>query len=643
MKKLYSIILLTVMLCAATNLQASNEEGTVTEPQEDRILTIDPEAGSKLAGFVKGSTLTFTTTFDEKSQGMSISIIDLKKKELGLTTDYIVDKEYTTEKDEEGRWMVKFYSNIEFMKGHLYQLTVEGHAEQSEKSDVTGTAWVTYEGDGVEYNYSDVILSTLSPTDGSELLTELNNNIFMFFSDAVKIDAERSCVVASDGSRQKFTQIVDYKQNAKQYQLIIPTNVMKTATGEIKIMVYAVDANGNVVKGNTSMENDSHFEFTYICNIGYPSLALYPAQGSITELESINITYDQGMVINNSEAELTLYKSDKKTVIESIKASELGVAQEEPLVASFTLTSAIRQQGTYYLHIPAGVFGLGERMLDNQEMWVAYTVADRMATYGVTISPTDGKTVKKLDKFTITFNNWDAAAHNRTKSVVKVVDENGNTVTIGRGSTDSNRTRLNQCVITLDEEVTQTGYYRLIIPEQAFILGSAGNNHNDEMYFEYTVEGGQQETTNVTVTAIEKDGRLDRITLWFNDYEFTNLTQTPGTQIVKIYDSLGNEVGQGKLYLGGQKKEIYVQVDSETAITTTGTYKVVIPGGYLKLNAAVFKYDLSYTFKFEKTTGISNIQTAEVTGATYNMAGQHINQISRPGIYIKNGRKIIIK
>ena len=119
MKKLYSIILLTVMLCAATNLQASNEEGTVTEPQEDRILTIDPEAGSKLAGFVKGSTLTFTTTFDEKSQGMSISIIDLKKKELGLTTDYIVDKEYTTEKDEEGRWMVKFYSNIEFMKGPL--------------------------------------------------------------------------------------------------------------------------------------------------------------------------------------------------------------------------------------------------------------------------------------------------------------------------------------------------------------------------------------------------------------------------------------------------------------------------------------------------------------------------------------------
>lgn len=280
MKKLYSIILLTVMLCAATNLQASNEEGTVTEPQEDRILTIDPEAGSKLAGFVKGSTLTFTTTFDEKSQGMSISIIDLKKKELGLTTDYIVDKEYTTEKDEEGRWMVKFYSNIEFMKGHLYQLTVEGHSEQSEKSDVTCTAWVTYEGDGVEYNYSDVILSTLSPTDGSELLTELNNNIFMFFSDAVKIDAERSCVVASDGSRQKFTQIVDYKQNAKQYQLIIPTNVMKTATGEIKIMVYAVDANGNVVKGNTSMENDSHFEFTYICNIGYPSLALYPPKAA---------------------------------------------------------------------------------------------------------------------------------------------------------------------------------------------------------------------------------------------------------------------------------------------------------------------------------------------------------------------------
>ena len=43
------------------------------------------------------------------------------------------------------------------------------------------------------------------------------------------------------------------------------------------------------------------------------------------------------------------------------------------------------------------------------------------------------------------------------------------------------------------------------------------------------------------------------------------------------------------------------------------------------------------------TTGIINLPAAEQTKVIYNLAGQRVNSITTPGIYIINGKKVVIK
>ena len=44
-----------------------------------------------------------------------------------------------------------------------------------------------------------------------------------------------------------------------------------------------------------------------------------------------------------------------------------------------------------------------------------------------------------------------------------------------------------------------------------------------------------------------------------------------------------------------------------------------------------------------ETTGIINLPAAEQTKVIYNLAGQRVNSITTPGIYIINGKKVVIK
>ena len=79
------------------------------------------------------------------------------------------------------------------------------------------------------------------------------------------------------------------------------------------------------------------------------------------------------------------------------------------------------------------------------------------------------------------------------------------------------------------------------------------------------------------------------------------------------------------------------------AITTEGKYTIVFPAGVVT-SVDGEKYD-GETFTFTVgtvETGIENIEI-EAINAIYDLTGRKIEEITKSGIYIVNGKKVFVK
>ena len=51
----------------------------------------------------------------------------------------------------------------------------------------------------------------------------------------------------------------------------------------------------------------------------------------------------------------------------------------------------------------------------------------------------------------------------------------------------------------------------------------------------------------------------------------------------------------------------------------------------------------SYSFRFPGTTGVENVESAEAVKAIFDLTGRRVEAITAPGIYIVNGKKVLVK
>ena len=120
------------------------------------------------------------------------------------------------------------------------------------------------------------------------------------------------------------------------------------------------------------------------------------------------------------------------------------------------------------------------------------------------------------------------------------------------------------------------------------------------------------------------------------------LTKTSGVAAVEgneLLASDGSVTGDGSIYALGQDKSILTHV-------VYGFYKVAtdatVPAGkaYLKVSNAGVRDFLA--FAEGETDGIQSLRETAEDGAVYNLAGQRVQKAQR-GIYVKNGRKVVVK
>ena len=76
-----------------------------------------------------------------------------------------------------------------------------------------------------------------------------------------------------------------------------------------------------------------------------------------------------------------------------------------------------------------------------------------------------------------------------------------------------------------------------------------------------------------------------------------------------------------------------------------GTAKIPAFRAYISVNKVGNAAALTFSYADDETTGVNSIDNGQLTidnSGVYNLAGQRVGQPSK-GIYIKNGRKYVIK
>ncbi len=209
-------------------------------------------------------------------------------------------------------------------------------------------------------------------------------------------------------------------------------------------------------------------------------------------------------------------------------------------------------------------------------------------------------------------------------------------------------------IVSLPYYTAETsGKYKVVIPEGAFeFIQSDGSIYlSSKIEAEYTVKS-EVKPYNYTVTPAEGDvTSLDVITFSLDGVSaWIWSSQEVG---VVAFDASGNELGKTALTCGYDENwSIVFSIDFATPITQIGECTVVVGSGLFDTNSDGIDDNESFEFNYNivKEGSISdvavednfNIYSVDGILVKRNAVKEDLNSLD-PGIYIVNGKKIMVK
>ena len=83
--------------------------------------------------------------------------------------------------------------------------------------------------------------------------------------------------------------------------------------------------------------------------------------------------------------------------------------------------------------------------------------------------------------------------------------------------------------------------------------------------------------------------------------------------------------------------------ESNTTISAPGTYTFVIPAGLIKATDGEEYAGGTFTFTVVEPTGIEGVEAEVENNTIYDLSGRRIAEITKGGIYIIGGKKVLVK
>lgn len=646
----YIHFLLLILFAAFSSSVFAQESG-----EENPSVVVFPQNNSVLEGFSKGDSILFKTSFDSICGGFHERLIEDDTKN-------IIYDAFNSIKTDSGSWLLKFYNDVTLAKGHTYTLEIVGHEVADSKSPVIGKVQVNYVGSGTsqqddddDYEYSNIKYLSFSPSENVGFTdVDIDFTIVEFTGDAI-IDRERSKVFDEDGNSYDFVNFTPVEGHLYEQMMHIPRAVLLRSTSYVILRVYAKDLGGRTIKGNKGKGENSYYELKYNCEFGYPVISVYPSDRRYTSLKKFVFSNEEGIVLYNEENIIQLSNSSNGEVVRSFRAGDLTLDSDEASY-SYTLEQPLNEIGTYQLVIPEGTFSIGKKMLDNKKTTILYEITNREKTFGIQeMDPADGSEVMTLSEISITFDR-PVYPNYFNEEGITITNEKGDTIATAYAYKDKNDEDNKKCHVKLYTPITEPGEYTVHYPYGSFFLGDYEEDISSEMSFYYTVLGLPDYAYDVTImTMPDQDETLKSILLTFNHFYWVGLVDNDhhiGYEVT-LTDTLNNEVATAFLKLGTTNTAL--EVDSIQPKLSKGTYLLHIPNSILLMNDVLYEKELVIEINFDPavtTAQYANASQNKDRVRVYNAQGmlardekdpEKALQGLRRGLYIINGRKILIK
>ena len=459
-------------------------------------------------------------------------------------------------------------------------------------------------------------------------ITRLDNNEWLEKSTVVFLFEQKSVYDEKEGKEQLQDQ---YIETPGQWSYTVPAGCIKSVDGE----EFA----------------EQTFTFNIASSMEIESVT--PA-GEVTILDKIEITFPKPIA---SVATNKLSLLDDYWMPAGSFKSEVAYSEDRKTV-TLELVEPITTPGTYNMEIYQGVFLSEDGALNNSKS-TYFQVIDPTPSFATNLK--DGDKVKELPEYLeFTFKNVNE---------VKLVEGADPVMAYlpGNGEAEGKTTlENNKVVVRFDQKFTEDGTYTYWVPEGLFTMDGVPNEAYTINVVLYTFNITPLEV--VSVTPVEGAvNQIEKIVIEFN--QLITLSYDENWQQISREIMLKGEKGEYKLtytpssYNASNKLEYsYAEWDGYnyiiTPITAPDTYTLNLKDiivdyagesyidewGGTNTNWHVQKacIDKSYTWTIGDTA-IEGVEAENGEKVIYDLTGRRIENITNAGIYIVNGKKVLVK
>ncbi len=444
-------------------------------------------------------------------------------------------------------------------------------------------------------------------------------------------------VVDKDGkTEQQYVTI----STPDTYTLEVPKGVIKSVDGEDyeKTFTFIVNTPFDVTIVNFKDETDTPvgmiaLQGTKDFTVTWPEggLSVKDKDGnvvaSITSQPTQPVPY--GIMLNFDQKEVE--GEDGKTELQPVQLST---------------------PGTYTLEIPKGVI----KSVDGEDYEKTFTFTIIAPQPVINISPNESESLTEIKEIVITISNAEVT-FNAEKEVAAYLS---GVPTVGDVSYDESTTTI---TISFEEPLTDEGDYLVSIPDGLYTING---EPNDAAILKYNITKIEPLEIKEVTPKEEEIGKIETITITFNQpigLAWDENYQTPG-QTIDLIDSKGNITelqcirasGNTLVYAKAEwdKYDYVVMEITEPETYTLDLAQIFVAYGAVEMmddysGATWYEYKAkeyatgTYTWSVTGDTAVEGIEAEDGEQVIYDLTGRKVDNITNAGIYIVNGKKVMVK
>ena len=367
----------------------------------------------------------------------------------------------------------------------------------------------------------------------------------------------------------------------------------------------------------------------------YPTITVTPENwDTIPALEKVTITCESGIAYNGTDDNYPYYTIGWDYT--PFEFDNVVVVDENTI--ELTFDEAIAENGDYRVVLPAGVFILNPNGLamPSAKTQCTYTVENPNMLEVIYANPDNYATVKSIES--LYFEYSQEITTNAEGAVI--TNEKGEEFPLTVSSTDAwgGSVGANALCLTPAEPITAPGVYTFVLKKE-YATTATGVSLTEDITYTFTIVEGLKITGSTPADGAEVEA-IEEILIEFNQdiicyAEAFMLAGDNGEE----YYLLPAETAKD----GSELPFNVVRIVAETPITAAGTYTLYINEWTIVNSSWEPLSEQTLTFTITGTTGIEKVDTEAEKDVIHDLTGRKIEAITKAGIYIVNGKKILVK